>query len=115
MRQVLGAAAQSRQRGPGEKARRKKPPPKRLSRRKAHMSRAPVRASAATSFRASRPEWREGLAPKERVKLNQPSTLKRKYDATHKLTAVDPNALKKESPRDALVRENEDLWAALAK
>ena len=59
--------------------------------------------------------WREGLPQNERAKLNHPTTLKRKFDAANRIAAADPSAPKKETNREALVRENEDLWAENAK
>lgn len=56
--------------------------------------------------------WRETLAQSERLKLNHPTTLKRKYEATHRFSASDPKATKKETKTELLVRENEDLWNA---
>jgi hypothetical protein len=51
--------------------------------------------------------WRETLAQNERDKLNHPTTLKRKFDAAHRLGVKDPNAPKKETTREALLREIE--------
>ena len=59
--------------------------------------------------------WRETLAQNERARLNHPTALKRRYDAAHKVAAVDPKAPKKETSREALVRENEDLWTKVKK
>ena len=59
--------------------------------------------------------WRETLAQNERAKLNHPAALKRRYDAAHKVAHADPNAPKKETGREALVRENEDLWTKVKK
>ena len=59
--------------------------------------------------------WREGLAQNERAKLNHPTTLKRKFDAANRIAAADPSAPKKETSHEALVRQNEDLWAENAK
>jgi hypothetical protein len=58
--------------------------------------------------------WRESLAQNERAKLNHPAALKRRYDAAHKV-AVANEAPKKETGREALVRENEDLWTKIKK
>lgn len=55
--------------------------------------------------------WRETLAQSERDKLNHPVTLRRKYDAAHKVAAKDPMAPRKETKVEALVRENEELRA----
>jgi hypothetical protein len=62
-------------------------------------------------------QWRETLAQNDRAKLNHPTAMKRRYEATHREreNAVDPNAPKKETSREALVRENEDLWARVKK
>jgi hypothetical protein len=59
--------------------------------------------------------WRETLAQNERAKLNHPTALKRRYDAAHKIARADPNTAKKETGREALVRENEDMWAKVKK
>jgi hypothetical protein len=54
--------------------------------------------------------WREKLAPNERAKLNHPTAIKRRFEAAHRIAASDPNAPKKETKVEALVRENEELW-----
>ena len=59
--------------------------------------------------------WRETLAQNERAKLNHPTALKRRYDAAHKFSADSSEAPKKETKAEALVRENEDLWAKIKK
>jgi hypothetical protein len=59
--------------------------------------------------------WRETLAQNERAKMNHPSTLKRRYDAAHKVAAKDPSAPQKETSREALVRENAELFAKVQK
>ncbi len=59
--------------------------------------------------------WRETLAQNERAKLNHPTALKRRYDAGHKFSADSSEAPKKETKAEALVRENEDLWAKIKK
>jgi hypothetical protein len=60
-------------------------------------------------------DWRTNtLDSKERNRLNHPTSLKRKFDAWKRAqdaVAKDPNAAKKETKIDALVRENEELWA----
>ena len=58
--------------------------------------------------------WRESLAQNERDKLNHPTALKRRYDAAHKVADAN-EAPKKETGREALVRENEDLWTKIKK
>ena len=55
--------------------------------------------------------WRDTLAQNVRDKLNHPTTLKRAFETAHKVVANDPNAPKEETPREALVRENEELHA----
>ena len=64
-------------------------------------------------------QWRETLAQNERAKLNHPTAMKRRYEATHPehgaARPVDPNAPKKETTRESLIRENEDLWAKVKK
>ena len=69
----------------------------------------------AADHRSEIEAWREALTQGERAKMNHPTTLKRRFEAAHKVTAVDPNAPKKETTRESLVRENEDLWAENAK
>jgi hypothetical protein len=54
-------------------------------------------------------DWRTGLAQNERDKLNHPTNFRRKFEAAHK--AKDPNEPKKETARDNLLRENEELLA----
>jgi hypothetical protein len=65
----------------------------------------------AADHRSEIEAWRDTLAQNERDKMNHPTTLRRKYEATHKVVAVDPNAPKKETSREALIRENEELRA----
>jgi hypothetical protein len=55
--------------------------------------------------------WREKLVPNERAKLNHPTAVKRRFEAAHKVAGADPNAPRKETRVEALVRENEELWA----
>jgi hypothetical protein len=62
----------------------------------------------AADHRSEIEAWRDTLAQNERDKMNHPTTLRRKYEATHKVVAVDPNAPKKETSREALIRENEE-------
>jgi hypothetical protein len=57
--------------------------------------------------------WRETLAQNERSRLNHPTALRRRYEAANKVK--DPNAPKKETGKEALVRENEELWAKVKK
>ena len=59
--------------------------------------------------------WRAKLAQNERDKMNHPTTLRRKYDAAHKVAAKDPNAPKKETSRETLARENAVLWDKIKK
>src|SRR5271166_1772159 len=59
--------------------------------------------------------WRDSLAQSEKNKMNHPVTLKRKYDAAHKVAAKDTDAPKKETGKEALVRENEELYAKVQK
>ena len=59
--------------------------------------------------------WRETLPQNERDKINHPTTLRRKFEAAHKVTAKDPNAPKKETSHEATKRENEELWAKIKK
>jgi hypothetical protein len=54
--------------------------------------------------------WRETLTQGERARMNHPTTLRRKFEAAHRVVDKDPNAPKKETSRDALVRENAELW-----
>jgi hypothetical protein len=58
--------------------------------------------------------WRVTLAQSERAKLNHPTALRRRYDSAHKTAVVAPQA-KKETKAEALVRENEELWAKAKK
>lgn len=60
-------------------------------------------------------DWRETLAQNVRDKMNHPTTLKRAYDAAHKVVAVDPNAPKKETKTEALATENAMLWDKVKK
>jgi hypothetical protein len=69
----------------------------------------------AADHRSEIESWRATLAESERARMNHPTTLRRRYDAAHKVAAKDPNAPKKETSREALVRENEDLWAKIKK
>jgi hypothetical protein len=57
-------------------------------------------------------EWRSKLAQNERDKLNHPTNARRKYEAAHK-KVESPDEPKKETAKDSLVRENEELWARL--
>jgi hypothetical protein len=57
-------------------------------------------------------EWRSGLAQNERDKLNHPTNFRRKFEAAHR-KAEAPDEPKKETAKDSLVRENEELWAKL--
>ena len=60
--------------------------------------------------------WREERDPNERAKMAHPTTVRRKYESYHQsISKKDPNAPKKETGREALVRENEDLWAKVKK
>jgi hypothetical protein len=53
--------------------------------------------------------WRETLAQNVRARLNHPTALRRRYESEQKPpTAPGP---KKETKTEALVRENEELWA----
>jgi hypothetical protein len=54
-------------------------------------------------------EWRSTLAQSERDKLNHPTNFRRKYEAVHKVK--DPAEPKKETAKDNLLRENEELLA----
>jgi hypothetical protein len=58
-------------------------------------------------------EWRDTLAQNEKDKLNHPTTIKRKYEAAHKVVANDPNAPKKETPREALVKALDEANAEI--
>jgi hypothetical protein len=58
-------------------------------------------------------EWRATLAQSERNTMNHPTVMRRRYDAAHKIAAKE--APKKETPREALVRENENLWTKIKK
>jgi hypothetical protein len=69
----------------------------------------------AADHRSEIEAWRTSLSQSERAKMNHPTTLRRKYDAAHKVAAKDPNTPKKETTREAMVRENEDLWAKVKK
>jgi hypothetical protein len=69
----------------------------------------------AADHRSEIEAWRETLTQGERAKMNHPTTLKRRFEAAHRITAIDPTAPKKETSREALVRENEDLWAKVKK
>ena len=57
--------------------------------------------------------WRKTLAQNEREKLNHPTTVKRKFEAFTKIADKDANAAKKETKAEALVRENEALYARI--
>ena len=59
-------------------------------------------------------EWRAGLAQNQRALLNHPTTVRRKYEAAHKDEVKNPLKVK-ETKTEALVRENEDLWAKVKK
>jgi hypothetical protein len=63
----------------------------------------------AADHRSEIEAWHTSLAQSERAKMNHPTTLRRRHDAAHKVVAT--NAPKKETRREALVRENEELWA----
>lgn len=55
-------------------------------------------------------QWRETLAQNERVRLNHPTAMKRRYEATHtEKNAADRNTPKKETDREALIRRNAEL------
>ena len=69
----------------------------------------------AADNRSSIEAWRASLAQNERDKMNHPTTLRRRYDAAHKVADKDPNAPKKETNHEATVRENEELWAKVKK
>jgi hypothetical protein len=62
--------------------------------------------------------WRHTLAVNERDKLNHPTTIKRRYEATHGATTAVGEAAKAASPMDKLKAENvrlqEELDAAHA-
>jgi hypothetical protein len=66
-------------------------------------------------YRSEIEEWRSTLAQNERAKLNHPTTLKRKFDAAHKVFAKDPNAPKKPNDKEALIARNAELEAENAK
>jgi hypothetical protein len=68
----------------------------------------------AADHRSEIESWRATLAESERAKMNHPTTLRRRYDAAHKV-AVANEAPKKETGREALVRETEDLWTKIKK
>jgi hypothetical protein len=55
--------------------------------------------------------WRETLAQSERDKMNHPTTVKRKFEATHKVADKDPSAAKKETKAEALATRNAELEA----
>jgi hypothetical protein len=57
--------------------------------------------------------WRETLAQNVRSRLNHPTALRRRYEAEHRPERTD--APKKETKTEALVRENEELWAKVKK
>lgn len=63
--------------------------------------------------------WRHTLAVNERDKLNHPTTIKRRYEATHGATTAVGEAARAASPMDKLKAENvrlqEELDAAHAK
>lgn len=54
---------------------------------------------------------RRTLASNVRDKLNHPTAVKRKYDAAHKPGGKASGAPKKETKTEALIRENDELWA----
>jgi hypothetical protein len=55
-------------------------------------------------------QWRETLAQNERLRLNHPTAMKRRYEATRtEKNAADPNTPKKETDREALIRRNAEL------
>jgi hypothetical protein len=57
--------------------------------------------------------WRENLAQNVRSRLNHPTALRRRYEAEHRPEAAP--VPKKETKVEALVRENEELWAKVKK
>ena len=55
-------------------------------------------------------QWRETLAANERAKLNHPTAVKRRFEATHREPeAANPNAPKKANDKEALVARNTEL------
>ena len=65
----------------------------------------------AVDHRSEIEAWRDMLAQNERDKMNHPTVLRRRFEAAHKVAAVNPDTPKKETGKEALVRENTDLWA----
>ena len=63
----------------------------------------------AADHRSEIEAWRDTLTQSERAKMNHPTTLRRRYDAAHKVAAVDPKAPKRETDKEALVRRNTEL------
>lgn len=60
-------------------------------------------------------DWRDRLAQNERDKMNHPTTCKRRYEATHKIKDGDPNAKKRETAKEAYLRELAIKDAEIAK
>jgi hypothetical protein len=59
--------------------------------------------------------WRDTLTLLDRGEINHPTSLRRRWDDAHKPAGADPNAPKKATTREALVRLNEELRAEIAR
>ena len=57
-------------------------------------------------------EWRSEMKPEVRNKLNHPTNLRRKFENERK-KAESPDEPKKETKIEALIKDNEELWAKL--
>ena len=57
--------------------------------------------------------WRDTLAQNERARLNHPTAMKRRYEASHR-SKDDTNAAKKPTHKAALIARNAELEAELA-
>jgi predicted Fe-S protein YdhL (DUF1289 family) len=60
-------------------------------------------------------EWRATLAQDKRALLNHPTTVRRKYEATHKDEIKNPLKPRKETQAQANARENIELWDKVKK
>jgi hypothetical protein len=67
------------------------------------------------SHRSEIEAWRDTLTPLDRDMINHPTSLRRRWEAAHKPAEADPNAPKKATTREALVRLNEELRAEIAR
>jgi hypothetical protein len=63
----------------------------------------------AADHRSEIEAWRATLSQTERDRMNHPTTLRRKWDAAHKV-AEGSKVHKKETKAEALQRENAELW-----